>query len=457
MRKLLILSIIVLSAFVGGIGCAYAATKSHHKDERQNIIEENSAELPEENEAQQLLESLPPFVWQDTLPALPMSLLIYSELIYEPEPLYIDTVVTWQRIRPALFPEELTNPRWLSEARTRWNTARLLQQRLMTGPAHRIDYFAWELPDPPQLQPITEAPVLPTISTIPDALPSLGETPEEVIRPRHWLHVVALGLQFSQAFVSPNWYQGGDNSLTLLSNLRWNVKLNPVYHTDKLLESNLQYKLGLYSTPQDEKHKYAISEDLLQYNLTAGVKAFRHWYYSFSLMFKTQILNNYAQNSDERKASFLAPGELNLGLGMTYKKENKKRGIVFQANIAPLSYNLRTCIDSSIDPTQYGVKAGRKSVSQVGSNGELTMTWQLAPNISWRQRLFLFTNYDYFTGDWEHTFDFTINRFLSTQVYIHGRYDTSAPGSGKGWKKWMLKEILSFGFAYSFTTIPPKS
>ena len=94
-------------------------------------------------------------------------------------------------------------------------------------------------------------------------------------------------------------------------------------------------------------------------------------------------------------------------------------------------------------------------MSQFGSNAELTMTWQLAPNISWRQRLFLFTNHFYHRGDW-HTFDFAINRFLSTQVYLHGRYDTSAPGSSKGWKKWMLKEILSFGFAYSFTTVPPK-
>ena len=446
MRKLLMLIAVVLPGLFGGTVYARPSAQAWHL--RTDTVTSLAA--------QELLRRLPPFVYNDTAPAQPMSLLIYSESVYEPSPLRIDTAWNWERQRAPLFPDELTNPRWLAEARTRWNTACLLRQRLMTGSAHQVDYFAWQLPDPPQLQPITEAPVLPAMDAIPDALPSLGKTPEEVIRPRHWLHIVDLGLQFSQAYVSPNWYQGGDNSLTILANLGWNVKLNQVYHPNLLVESNLSYKLGLYSTPHDEKHKYAISEDLLQYNLTTGLKAFRHWYYSFSLLFKTQMLNNYAPNSTDRKASFLAPGELNLGLGMTYKKENKKRGIVFQASIAPLSYNLRTCIDSRIDPTQFGIKVGRKTVSQFGSNAELTMTWQLAPNISWRQRLFLFTNYDYFTGDWEHTFDFAINRFLSTQVYLHGRYDTSAPGSSKGWKKWMLKEILSFGFAYSFTTVPPK-
>lgn len=408
-------------------------------------------------ESQLILERLPQFVYTDTAPSLPVSPLIYTEAVYDSQPLLrLSVPNTVMPVRKPLFADSLLNPQWLGEATARWRASRYLQQRLMTGPAHSIDYFAWELPDPPELAPITEAPVMPAMESIPEALPSMTSTPEEVIKPRHWLHIMDFGMQFSQAYLSPNWYQGGDNSLTVLANARWNVKLNQNYHPNLLLESNLQYKLGLYSTPHDEEHKYAISEDLFQYNLTAGLKAFRHWYYSFSFLFKTQLLNNYASNSKERKASFLSPGELNLGLGMTYKKEDKRRKIVFQTSIAPVSYNLKTCIDSNIDPTLFNIKAGRKSSSEIGSNAELTMTWQLAPNISWRQRLYLFSDYDYFTGDWEHTFNFTINRFLSTQVYLHGRYDTSAPGKSKGWKKWMLKEILSFGFAYSFTTVPPK-
>lgn len=407
--------------------------------------------------ADEIISEMTPFHFNDSVPFLPMGLLIYSAPVIDTsQSLQFDTCFSLQPKRESVLTEMTKTPGWLKEAQGRWLTSSLLRQHLMTGPLHHVDFFAWQLPEPPQLQPITEAPILPVLNTIPDNLPVMPESAEIPIGKRFWLHSTNIGLQFSQAYISPNWYQGGDNSLTILANMGWNVKLNQVYHPNILLESILQYKLGLYSTPNDEMHKYAISQDLLQYNLTAGLKAFNHWYYSFSTQFKTQILNNYAANSWTRKASFLSPGELNIGLGMTYNNENKKKGITFQASIAPLSYNLRTCIDHRIDPTLFSIKAGHRSVSNIGSNAEINMTWKLAQNITWKQRLFLFSDYDYFTGDWEHTFNFTINKFLSTQVYLHGRYDTSAPGEKKGWKKWMLKEILSFGFAYSFTTVPPK-
>mgnify|MGYP002615957974 CR=1 FL=1 len=444
MRKLLMLIAVVLPGLFGGTVYARPSEQAWHL--RTDTVTSLAA--------QELLRRLPPFVYNDTAPAQPMSLLIYSESVYEPSPLRIDTAWNWERQRPPLFPDELTNPRWLAEARTRWNTACLLRQRLMTGPAHQVDYFAWQLPDPPQLQPITEAPVLPAMDAIPDALPSLDKTPEEVIRPRHWLHIVGLGLQFSQAYVSPNWYQGGDNSLTILANLGWNVKLNQVYHPNLLVESNLSYKLGLYSTPHDEKHKYAISEDLLQYNLTTGLKAFRHWYYSFSLLFKTQMLNNYAPNSTDRKASFLAPGELNLGLGMTYSYENPKKTLTFTAALSPLSYNLKMCTNSRLNPVAFGIEEGKRSVSQYGSSAELTCRWKITYNIEYFSRMFIFTNYEYVQGDWENTINFNINKFLTTRIFAHLRYQSDAERIAETrWHKWQLKEILSIGFAYKFSRV----
>lgn len=453
--------IITIPAIVAVVMCIFSVRLAAQRpvDNRAVTISRmlhQEADTVQRGAADDLMHKLPEPYYRDSLPFLLPGLLIYSDVPdMEEEVLRFDTVPVFRQPAPSLIPDSLTNPRWLSEALIRYKSSRALQQILMSR-SHRIDYFAWELPEPPELAPITEAPVLPAMRTIPNALPSFNDTPAITTVRRHWLHIMDFGVQFSQAYISPNWYQGGDNSLTVLANLRWNVKLNQVYHPNLLLESNLQYKLGMYSTPNDQYHKYAISEDLLQYNLTGGLKAVHNWYYSFSMLFKTQFLNNYASDSWDRKASFLSPGELNVGLGMTYSKEDKKRGIVFKASIAPLSYNLRTCLDRRVDPTQFNIKAGHKYRNEIGSNAELTMTWQLAPNISWRQRLYLFSDYTYFTGDWEHTFNFSINRFLSTQLYVHGRYDTSVSDKAKGWKKWMLKEILSFGFAYSFTTIPPK-
>lgn len=268
----------------------------------------------------------------------------------------------------------------------------------------------------------------------------------------NWLHDAKASLHFSQAYVSPNWYQGGNNSLSLQINLYWDVQLNQIFHPNLLFDNVISYKLGLTSTPQDKYHKYAISEDLFQWNLKAGVKAFEHWFYSATIQFKTQLLNNYGSDSMVRAASFLSPGDFNAGLGMTYNKVNKKKTVKFNASISPISYNLKTCIDASVDAAQFNIKSGRKTANEIGSNAELTLDWALCKNISYKSRLFLFSNYKYFQGDWENTLSFNINRFLSTQIYCHLRYDSSSDLSSGKWHHWMLKEILSFGFSYAFST-----
>lgn len=318
-------------------------------------------------------------------------------------------------------------------------------------------YVTSLLPDPPKLTDRKPRGTEEIIADIPVEIDE--EIPPAIIddiRRTDWLHTFNGALQFSQAYLSPNWYQGGHNNLALFINFFWNVKLNEVYHPKLLLDNTVSYKLGLNSTPQDKYHNYSVSEDLLQWNFKFGVKAFHNWFYSFTSQFKTQLLNTYGEDSQVRKASFLSPGTLTLGLGMTYSTANKAKTFKFNASVSPLSYNLNTCIDRKVDPVQFGIDAGRRSKSEIGSNAELTAEWHLATNISWRSRLFMFTNYKYFLGDWENTLNFTINRFLSTQIYVHLRYDSSTEiadvSETKRWRYWMLKEILSFGFSYNFST-----
>lgn len=122
------------------------------------------------------------------------------------------------------------------------------------------------------------------------------------------------------------------------------------------------------------------------------------------------------------------------------------------ASIAPLSYNLKICIDDKIDHTQFNIKPGHKTHNEYGSSGEVNMTWQATSNISMRTRLFAFTDYNYFQGNVETTWDFAINKFLSTQIYANLRYDSSSDFNLSRWHHWMLKEILSFGLSYSFST-----
>ena len=343
-------------------------------------------------------------------------------------------------------------PDWLRNAQRSYRMQQDMMYEMMVEEPSNLEYAYWSLPVPPKLNP-DDVSFLGVMRRFGKADVDTGKAilPEEELSKTHWLHVVGGGLQFSQAYVSKNWYQGGNNHLSLLFNFNWNVDLNQVYHPKLLFQSAFTYKLGLNTTPQDEVHKYSISEDLLQYNLNTGWKAFSNWYYSMNMLFKTQLLRNYEQNSMVRKASFLSPGDLNLGLGMAYSHQNKKKTFQFTATISPLSYNLKTCVTDKINHENFNIRQNRKTRSDFGSNAEFNMSWQIASNINYKSRVFLFTDYDYFLSDWENTISFTINKFLSTQIYVHLRYDSSSDRD-PDWRQFMMREILSFGLSYTWST-----
>lgn len=419
-----------------------------------------------ERSYEEITEFLPPFYISGDMSAVTFSPLVFHSHVnrkyvgIDKDSLNLPCKFTLGEIPRSgreMIRAEYKNPGWLDEAMTRTSVSRELAYSLMTGPSHQVDYVYALLPVPPKLQKARPNFSPDVFTLLPGA--NAFNVKQKMTRYKeiHWLHHLDMSFQFSQAYISPNWYQGGNNSITALGSFVWNVNINPVYHPNLLVESALQYKLGLFSTPEDEYHKYLISEDNLQWNARAGIRAFKKkWFYSLSLQLKTPLFHNYEQNGPARTASFLSPADLNVGLGLTYSTKNASGTMAFQASFAPVSYNLKTCVDSKVDCTQFGIDKGQKSKSEIGSNAEVTLKWNITSNIIYSSRLFLFSKYTGFTGDWENTVSFRINRFLSTQIYLHARYDTSQEVTTRKWRHWMLKEILSFGFAYNFDTNPKK-
>lgn len=265
----------------------------------------------------------------------------------------------------------------------------------------------------------------------------------------HWLHTFDGSLQFSQAYISPNWYQGGKSNINGIMNLYYTIRLNPAFHPNLIVEGSAQYRLGVNNAPDDEVHNYNITEDLLQLNAKFGLRAWKRWFYSINANFKTQLLNHYPANSDVLNSAFLSPGELNVGVGMTYNYAKNK--INFDASINPLSYNMKVCTNEKLNPASFGIKDEKKTISQYGSSAELKFRAKLAWNIEYYSRVFMFTNYEYAYGDWENTLTFNINRFLSTNLFAHLRYVSNATQyQDTKWEKWQFKEILSIGFSYKF-------
>lgn len=332
---------------------------------------------------------------------------------------------------------------------------RQVKQNYMFNNPEKVKYNFETLPAPPKFFTATVDPSKATItvSNLEVNKDNVDKTVEgQELKRINWLSSFDGSLQFSQAYISPNWYQGGNNNLNMIANAIYNIKLNQAFYPNYLFDTTVQYKLGLNSAPDDSLRSYSISEDIFRVNTKLGLKAAKSWYYSLTADFKTQLLNSYKKNTTDLAASFLAPGELNIGLGMTYDYSHPKKKLTLNASMAPLSYNLKICANDKLDETAYGIKEGHTTVSQIGSSAEFKFNWQISYNIAYTSRLFIFSNYSYVQGDWENRLSFDINRFLSTNIFVHLRYDTSADKNAC-WDYWQLKEILSFGFSYKFNTV----
>lgn len=349
-------------------------------------------------------------------------------------------------------------PDWLTASMAARKFANELMQHHAVNNLAFVPYNINTMPDPPKkfvasADPNSALVIFREAGPLPGAVQA--EKPNDIapveIAKQHWLNKFGVLLQFSQGYVSPNWYQGGNNSLNLISDFTYQTNLNTKFHPDLMFENFFQWRTALASTPDDPHRAYSLTENRFQINSKFGVKAFRgrKWYYSFNGMLKTPVFNGYRNGTLTRTAAFMAPGEVNVGLGMSYNVTTKNGKFRYSLSISPLSYNLKTYLDRQVRENSNAPKYK----SAYGSNLEMNWEWKMAYNISWKSRIFAFTNYHYAQADWQNQFSFAINRWLSANLNVDMRYDSSTkikPDWGR-WHQVQLREILSLGFSYNIS------
>lgn len=346
-------------------------------------------------------------------------------------------------------PKTLTvNDGWLQKMNQYEKTREMAQNYVIVNYPKLIHYNLDNLPEVPKQYMIENDPVKHILSIKEKPLIIKNDVGKENIKLKRWIVNFQSAVQFSQVFVSENWYQGGTSNVNLLSDQQFSIKYNDPKEQRILFENLIQWRLNINSAPEDTLRSVRISEDLFQINSKFGLKAYNQWYYTATLNFKTQFFTSHATNTTTKTAAFLSPAELNLGLGMSYQYKNDKKKFETSISLSPLSYNLQFVIDNDMDPTSFGIKSG-KSMSQYGSSFEGRIKWEFYHNMVWSCRLFYFTNYEHVQGDWENTFDFILNRFFSTRLFVHLRYD-DALALNKDLGHFQLKELFSFGFNYKF-------
>lgn len=276
------------------------------------------------------------------------------------------------------------------------------------------------------------------------------------IKHRYWTYYSEVELTMSQGALK-NWSNGGENSLSLISNLHyyWNYNRNKTSW-----ENWMHYRFGFMKNGEEEMRK---NEDRFELNSKVGQKAFMHWYYTAQFNMVTQLFNSYDYIKDEPRklvANFMSPGDFTLSLGLDYKPNDN-----FSLVISPIAGKWTFVRDTlKIAPKRYGIteigkRFKREAGAQVNLISKLNNLFKIL-NINNELKIFLsYEKKDKYitekesgetkkrlplTINWKMTIDFNINYFMSTSIYTETRYDESYS------KKLQFKENLNLGVKFRF-------
>lgn len=267
-------------------------------------------------------------------------------------------------------------------------------------------------------------------------------------KPNFWKFKGSVSLQFTQNYVTDNWYQGGESNYSGLAMA--NIHLNYDNKQRIQWENQLELQLGFQTNKSDAYHKVKATNNLIRLTSKFGYKAVSTLYYTGQLLTWTQLVPQYDNNSMNLRSEFLGPLYVNLSVGVDYKWNIKR----FSGNIylAPVSYNLRYISNADLW-SKHGIPQGKHSLHDAGSSILINWKVDIWKNINWQSRMYFFTNYSYINYEWENTINFVINRYLSTKLFLYPRIDTSRDFSngveGRS-KHFMFKEWLSLSLNYNF-------
>lgn len=311
---------------------------------------------------------------------------------------------------------------------------------------HTIVYMVDELPDVTDLiqfkmisKPIDET----VIKLNQNNDYSQNKIAVKTIKPSPWILKSLANLQFSQNYVSSNWYQGGSNNISILG------IINGTFNYDN--KKNLQWdnfaewRLGFNSVEGDTMRLLNTNDDIIRATSKLGIKAGGNWFYSGSVDFSTQFFNSYkAINSKDMKAKFLTPVRLNIGVGLDYKYQK-----LFSLMLSPLSYKFIYASDTvNVNKKSFGILPGEKVLSQIGSSFRAQVNYSPTREIQIDSKLSFYTNYEKVEIDWEIIGNFRVNRFLSTRLSLNPRYDNTVILAAGEKAKIQFKELLTFGLSY---------
>lgn len=281
------------------------------------------------------------------------------------------------------------------------------------------------------------------VPEVPDIV--IEQVEPEVKKPNFWECKGNGSLQFSQNFFTENWYQGGTKSYSMLVALTLEAHYNDKQKLqwDNVLDAQLGFQTMENSTP-----KFRATTDLLRFTTKIGYKMAKNWNYAGRIILESQPFPIYSNDGKKITSTFASPLIAKTSVGIDWKLNLKR--FTSSLYLAPVEYNLTYVHRPDIRP-RYGMNEDQPTKHEWGPNITLTYEWRIWDNISWNARLYWFSNFKLTRIEWENTFNFTINKYLSAKLFLYPRFDDS---STKYYSEdnnyFMFKEWLSLGLNMNF-------
>jgi len=246
-------------------------------------------------------------------------------------------------------------------------------------------------------------------------------------------------LMINQAAFS-NWVGGGANNVGWLAGVNYNL----TYEKDQdLWENIIVLDYGQNDTKGLGVRK---TQDVINISTNYGRKFSKSWYFSSGAGLQSQFTTGYEDGNNpaaKKISNFMAPGYLNLGMGITYRPNDN-----LTVTMRPINARWTFVLDKDLQfAGSYGLKNdGDTSLLQFGFLGTALYKVKLMDNVHITNTASVFSNYldhpERLVLAYGAVVNFKVNKFISSNITVDLLYDHNQI------QKTQLKQTLGIGFSY---------
>ena len=247
-----------------------------------------------------------------------------------------------------------------------------------------------------------------------------------------------------------NWNSGGRNNISLNAS----ISANAVYNKEKWKwSSDLSLAFGgIKYLDEAAFMNLQKTDDKIDLSSMLGIRFSKKSLLSINAGFKTQFADGFTFPNDSIAVSkFMAPGYLNLALGVDYIKDKG-----FSIFASPLAAKTTFVMDDYLSQLgAFGVEKGERIRHEFGAFIKLKWNTEVMKNVEMKSKVELFSNYlnkpQNIDVNAELIFIFRVNSLFSATAQWNLVYDDDIQirdKNGNVGPRTQFKSVLGIGISY---------